>query len=392
MNEKHEHPPVLDPAAARAAARAREAGGGPHVEQDGRTILNFASDDALGLSTDPRVTTAAREAILRWGVGSGAAVLAGGRLTVHDELAAELAAHLGAERVLLFASGWEAGAEAMNALVGPDDLVFADARTHDSLVQGARSAGVAVNEYAHLDPSSLKALLARRHEAGWRVVATDGVFADEARIAPLPDLARTAAGAGALLVVHDASGVGALGPEGRGSAALLGCTDGVALTIGSLGRSLGAQGGFVAGPGALIDRIASRSGALRDSVALAPPLAAAALAALRVSIREPGRRASLERHAMRLREDLKSFGLTVTGDPRVPRVIVHTGGVVETLALADHLEAAGVLALPLVPPRCSADGCGVLLAPMATHTDTDMEDVHMAFASAPPDVLPRGKS
>jgi 7-keto-8-aminopelargonate synthetase-like enzyme len=391
MNAPHERTPALDPAAERALARHRDAGGGAHVEHAGRMLLNFASDDALGLSTDPRVTRAACDAAARWGVGAGSAALITGRLAVHEDLERALAERLEVEQVLLYSSGWEASVEAVAALTGEGDAVCVDACAHPGLARGARLSGAALHTFAHRDVAGLEAALQRTGDAGWRVVATDGVFADRATLAPLGAMANAAGRASALLVVHDGAGMGVIGPDGRGAAQHAGVAHRVALTVGSLSRALGSQGGYVAGPSSLILRIAARSSALRDSTALAPPLAAAALAALGIAIREPGRRASLERHAARLREDLTGFGLSLAGDLEVPRVIVRTGGTLETLALSDHLEAAGVLALPLVPPRVEESSCGLLLAPMATHTDTDMEDVHMAFASAPPDLLPRGR-
>lgn len=366
----------------------RDAGGGPRVEIAGRTLLNFASDDALGLSTDPRVTRAAREAIERFGVGAGSPMLATGMLALHEELAAALAEHVGAERVQLFASSWEACSEVVGALVEPGDTLFVDEEACPSLAQGAEAAGADVVEYAHVDADDLARRLLNEESRGRAFVATDGVFPETARVAPLSAIAAVVRATRARLILHDALGVGVMGPNGRGSAAHADITSTVLVTIGSLGRALGSQGGWAAGSAEVMSRVAERGWALRESVALAPPLAAAALAALRVAQREPGRVASLARHVERLRTDLAAMGLPIAGDAGAPRVIVPVGGAMETRELSAHLQAAGLLVRAILPPSAPEGSCGIALVPMATHTDTDLDDVMMAFASANPGLLP----
>ena len=372
----------LDAQHLRRHFRARSSGGGVHVVKDGRTLLNFASHDVLGLSTDPRVMQAAREAILLWGVGSGGSPLVSGWTRLHEDLTGELAAFLECESVLLFSSGYAASVGVLTALAGPGDAIFADARAHSALIDAFHASHARTRHYRHGDIGHLAELLADEQVEGQRFVVSDGVFGPDAELADVRALADAADRFGAMLVLHDGHGFGVLGPDGRGTASHAGVAGRVPVTIGSLGKALGAQGGFVAGGRVLCDVIANRARALLHSTALAPPLVAASLAALRVARAEPGRRASLHGHLQRLREGLAEQGLRVVGHVAAPSLGVHTGTAEAALALTAHLEAAGVLAAAVRPPTVEEGACRVRLTPSATHTDVDIDDALLAFVTA----------
>lgn len=362
--------------------RSLSTGAGPVVERDGRRLIHMASNNYLGLATDPRVVAAARRALEGWGAGAGAAPLVAGHGEWHARLEAELADYKGTEAALVFASGYAANVGVLAALAGPRDTIFADALVHASLVDGARASGARLRFYRHGDPDHLEAMLRRSAGRGRRLVVTDGVFSMDGDLAPLPALVELAERYDALLVVDDAHGTGVVGPEGRGTVHRFGLAGRVPVQVGTLSKALGAQGGFVAGSRRLIRWLWHRARAWVYSTALAPVLAAAALEALRLARAEDWRRQRLRRHGARLRSGLRSLGYRVLGDAEAPMTAVVVGEPEAAAALAARLEEQGVLAPAIRPPTVPAGTSRIRLAPMATHTDDQIEHVLAAFRAA----------
>lgn len=362
------------------------AAGGPYVERNGRRLLNLASNDYLGLSTDPRLTAAAQEALMCWGVGAGAARLVAGNRPVHEALEAALAELKKTEAALVFPSGYAANVGTVSALAGPRDQIFADALNHASLNDGARLSRARFRYYRHRDLRQLKQFLEGPGPApgGHRFIVTDAIFSMDGTIAPLPELAELAARYDAVLVVDDAHGTGIVGPSGRGTAHYLGVADRIPVQVATLSKALGVQGGVALGARTFVDYLLHRARAFMYSTGLAPVLAAAALEAVRLvqSDEAEQRRQRQQAHVARLKDGLEARGYLVRHEPPAPMLAVLVGAPEAAQQLSALLEARGVLAPAIRPPTVPPGTSRIRLAPMATHTDADIEAALLAFPEA----------
>ncbi len=354
---------------------------GRWVRRAGRRLLNFASNNYLGLANDPRVVRAAQKAMEQWGVGAGGARLLSGDTEAHHDLEAELADLKGTEAALVFASGYAANVGVLSALASAQDHLFLDALCHASLVDGAKLSGAKMCCFPHRDLASLTELLETAGTGG-RFVVTDTVFSMDADLAPLPRLVSMMRRHGAELVVDDAHGTGAIGREGRGVLAHMGVAGQVPVVVGTLSKALGVQGGFVAGSRDLIRWLVNRSRSFVYSTGLAPALAAAALEAVRIMRKEDWRRECLQRHLKNLRAGLSELGYTLLHEQPAPMLLVMTGDPRRTLRLAGDLEERGVLVSAVRWPTVRRGACRIRLAPMATHTDAEIEAAVAAFPRA----------
>jgi 8-amino-7-oxononanoate synthase len=367
--------------------RALESASEPEVVLDGRRVLCLASNNYLGLAAHPEVVEAAAGAARRYGAGSGSARLVTGGLTIHDELEARLAAFKGTEAALLFSSGYLANLGTVAALVGPGDAVFSDELNHASIIDGCRLSRADVHVYRHGDAGHLADRLGawrRNAGAGPRaLVVTDSVFSMDGDVAPLPDIVAACDRHGAVLMVDEAHATGVVGPGGRGAVAGFGLEGRVGVVMGTLSKSLGAAGGFIAGSAALCAYLRNRARSFIFDTALPPPTAAAALAALAIVEREPERPVRARRLAGRLAAGLRAAGYDVP-DPPAAVVPVVIGAPDAAVGLSARLLDAGVLVTAIRPPSVP-DGTSRLRATvMATHTDGEIDQAIAAFAAARP--------
>ena len=311
-------------------------------------LLDLASNDYLGLSRHPEVVAAAQAAAASQGLGAGASRLVSGSRPVHGELEAALAAWLGREQVLLFPSGFQANLAAVGALADRHSLVLADRLIHHSLLTGVRASGARLQRFAHNDLAQLDSQLqaARRRAPGQRLlVLSESLFSMQGTSVDVAVLTALCAEHGAALLLDEAHALGVLGPGGRG----LGHNQPeIALISGTFGKAFGGGGAFLAGDALVGEWLLQSSGAFRYTTALAPPLAAGALAALALIQAEPRSEALLQR-AARWRACLEAAGW-----PRPP----GTGPILPLLVGDDHralelqqrLEAAGLLSVAIRPP------------------------------------------
>ena len=311
-------------------------------------LLDLASNDYLGLSRHPEVVSAAQAAAASQGLGAGASRLVSGSRPVHGELEAALAAWLGREQVLLFPSGFQANLAAVGALADRHSLVLADRLIHHSLLTGVRASGARLQRFAHNDLAQLDSQLqaARQRAPGQRLlVLSESLFSMQGTSVDVAVLTAICAEHGAALLLDEAHALGVLGPGGRG----LGHNQPeIALISGTFGKAFGGGGAFLAGDALVGDWLLQSSGAFRYTTALAPPLAAGALAALALIQAEPRGEALLQR-AARWRACLEAAGW-----PRPP----GAGPILPLLVGDDHwalelqqrLEAAGLLSVAIRPP------------------------------------------
>jgi 8-amino-7-oxononanoate synthase len=342
----------------RAFARAGEATAEllPHTAStasassaSGTPLLDLASNDYLGLSRDPAVLAAAAAELAISGLGAGASRLVSGTRPVHLELEAALADWLGRERVLLFPSGFQANLAAVTALADRHSLVLVDRLVHHSLLAGVRASGARLRRFAHNDLAELERHLsdARRDRPGARLlVLCESLYSMEGTSPSLPQLSTLCAQHDVPLLVDEAHALGVLGPGGRGLAH--GLAE-VAIVCGTFGKAFGGGGAFLAADEPVGEWLLQNSGAFRYTTALAPPLAAGALAALERLRAEPGRGETLCRRAERWRDALAAAGWPrPTGQgPILPLLI---GDDRRALALQQRLEMAGLLTVAIRPP------------------------------------------
>lgn len=307
---------------------------GVRLRMGGGTVINFSGNDYLGLTQHPRLRQAAQQAVARYGAGAGAARLLSGSLRAHHDLESALAAFLGTESALAFSSGYATALGTLSALVQRDDVVVLDKRIHACWVDAARLCGARLRVFRHNDLNDLERILkwARAQSQAGVLIVTESVFSMDGDSAPLRHMVALKEQYGAWLLVDEAHALGAFGPQGRGLAAALGVGDRIEIRMGTLGKALGAAGGFIAGSRTLIELLIQRARSFLFSTAPVPAAAAAALEGVRLvqSAEGEGRRHLLQARA---RQCLRA-GLPVPA-------------ILSTDAAADSAEAWGAI-IPLV--------------------------------------------
>ncbi len=352
----------------------------PESSLDGRTVLQFCSNDYLGLANHPRVVEAFAAAARHYGVGAGASHLVTGHRTAHHALEEELAVLVDRPRALLFSSGYMANLGVVGALFGRHDQVYEDRLNHASLLDAARYAGVPLTRYTHADPAALEACLMRtKHKHGDQLVISDGVFSMEGDLAPLSGLASVAQRHGAWLMVDDAHGIGVLG-EGRGTLAHcgLGIRE-VPILVGTLGKALGTAGAFVAGDETLIETLIQEARTYVFTTATPPAVAEATRVALRVSAEESWRREHLHVLVTHLRTELAALGLPLLPSitPIQPLIV---GTAAKALAVSEALLARDILVTAIRPPTVPEGTARLRITLTAAHTLAQVDRLIEALA------------
>jgi len=348
---------------------------------DGCWLLNFCSNDYLGLSQQFAVTDALQNAAAREGAGGIASHLVCGHHALHDALERELADWLGAPRALLFGSGFLANLAMQQALLGDEDVCVQDKLNHASLIDASRLAGCKLRRYPHVDAEGALRQL-RAVPDVMAMLVTDGVFSMDGDIAPLRSLALAARVQHATLYVDDAHGVGVLGPDGRGSvaAAGLGVAE-VPLQLATLGKALGSYGAVVLGDAALIDHLAQTARPYLYTTALPPALAAASLAAVKLARKDHWRREKLHALIARFRAGATRRGLSVLPSD-TPIQPLLCGDVHRALALASALEARGYWVAAIRPPTVPEGSARLRITLTAGHTEADVDGLLDALMQA----------
>lgn len=343
---------------------------GPLVRVGGETLVNFSSNDYLGLAADPAVIAAAHRALDTHGVGSGASRLVVGDSRAHVELEAALAAFEGTESALLFNSGWAANVGVISSLVGPGDVVFSDALNHASIIDGCRLSRAKVAIYPHCDVDALEALM-RAHPGGRRLLVTDSVFSMDGDRAPLAQLADLCDAQGVALMVDEAHATGVLGPNGAGLVEELGLGDRVELRMGTLGKALGAFGAYVACSRPLAQFLTNRARSLVFSTSLPPAVCAAAGAALHRLRTDPSLRQRLRQNMTHFAEGLRGLGFEAEGASAI--FPVQLGAPAHALSAAASLRKRGLLVKAIRPPTVPVGTSRLRFALSAAHTPAQLE-------------------
>ncbi|MFQ5659606.1 MAG: 8-amino-7-oxononanoate synthase [Gammaproteobacteria bacterium] len=346
---------------------------GAVVTVAGREVVNFCSNDYLGLANHRGLVRAMGRALNHFGVGSGASQLVCGRSIAHAALEEALARATGRERALLFSSGYQANlAVATTLCPGRNDIIVADRLSHASSIDGARLSRARFRRYAHIDVHALEKQLEKGGDHR-KLVLTDGVFSMDGDIAPVGDIAARCRRSGACLAVDDAHGFGVLGERGRGTLELLGLNEQqVPVLIGTFGKALGVFGAFVAGPDAIIELLIQRARPYIYTTALPPAIAVTVKEALRLLDDEAWRRERLRSLITYFRGGAARLGLALPGSetPIQPLIIGTATAAVE---LSEKLFQKGLFITAIRPPTVPANSARLRITITAAHTESQID-------------------
>jgi 8-amino-7-oxononanoate synthase len=353
------------------------------VVVDGQRLIDFCSNDYLGLARHPRVVAALCEAAGRAGVGSGAAHLVTGHGREHAALEEEIAAFTGRERALLFSTGYMANLAAICVLADRGEVVLLDRLNHASLIDGALLSGARFSRYAHGDGAAAeRALIEHKDEV--TVLATDGVFSMDGDVARLPSLARACAKKKAWLVVDDAHGIGVLGARGRGTLEHYELdSDEVPVLVGTLGKAIGTFGAFVAGSSDLIELLLQNARTYIYTTALPQPIAAATRTALRLIDEESWRRERVLALTARFRAAARQLDLPLgSSDTPIQPIVVGTPEA--ALGAQKALWDAGFWVVAIRPPTVPAGSARLRVTLSAAHTEAQVDALVETLARTRP--------
>ena len=339
---------------------------------DGRELVDFSSNDYLGLARHPALAAAMAKCAARTGAGSGASHLITGHGAEHDRLEEELAAFTRRERALLFSTGYMANLAVMTALAGRSERVLLDRLCHASLIDGARLSGATLVRYAHADALEAARLL-DADAAHTALLVTDGVFSMDGDLAPLPQLARCVRRRDLWLIVDDAHGLGVVGADGGGVLEHFGLgSDAVPVLVGTLGKAFGSFGAFVAGSAELIEFLIQKARTYVYTTALPQPVAAATRAALALVRTESWRRERLRTLVGRFRVAAHALGVPLANST-TPIQPVLLGSAAAALAAQRELACAGYWVVAIRPPSVPPGSARLRVTLSAAHTEAEID-------------------
>lgn len=340
---------------------------------DGREVVNLSSNNYLGLASHPKLREAAREAVARYGAGSGSVRTIAGTMSLHEELEARLARFKRTEAALVFQSGFTANAGTVSAILGKEDLIVSDQLNHASIIDGARLSRATIKVYPHRDMAGLRQALEEAKGEGFRrtLVITDGVFSMDGDVAPLPEVVALAREYGAISMVDDAHASGVMGRNGRGTVDHFGLHGQVDIQVGTLSKAVGVLGGYVAGSRTLIDYLIQRARPFLFSTSHPPAVTAACLAALDILENEPELIDRLWENTRFFKRGLAELGFD-TGISETPITPVIVGEGSRAMKFSDRLFEEGVFAQGIAYPTVPKDKARVRTIVTAGHTPDDL--------------------
>jgi glycine C-acetyltransferase len=348
-------------------------------QDEPREVINFCSNNYLGLSDDGRLVDKAHASLDRWGFGTSSVRFICGTFAVHKELEAHLSEFLGTEDTILYSSCFDANAGFFEPLFGPEDAIVADSLNHASVIDGVRLTKSKRYLYAHSDMDDLRAKLTEARDARYRVIATDGVFSMDGDIAKLAEICDLADEYDALVMVDDSHATGFVGPTGRGTPELCGVQDRVDVITTTFGKALGgASGGCLSGRREIVEWMRQKSRPYLFSNTLAPVVAATTVAVLELLSETTSLRDRLELSARSFRERMTALGFDVTpGEHAIVPVMLHD----EALAhrMADELLEEGIYVIGFSYPVVPKGAARIRVQVSAAHTDKQLDFAVKAF-------------
>lgn len=344
---------------------------GAVVLLSGQEVINFASNDYLGLAADENLKTSAIQAIQQFGTGSTGSRLLTGHRELHRELEQAIASTKKTQDAVVFSSGYLANLGTITALVGKRDLIFSDQYNHSSLKNGAILSGATIIEYPHCDILALTAKLKQERQKYRRcLIITDSVFSMDGDLCPLPELLDLADEYSCMLLIDEAHATGVMGKTGAGCVDHFGCTGRELIQVGTLSKALGSLGGYVAGSHQLIDFLRNRAPSWIYTTALSPADTAAALAAIQIVQQQPERRQRLWSNVDYLKHLVTENLLNLTLNLKIlpsqsPIFCFQLPDAATALTAGKKLKEAGIFAPAIRPPTVPTSRIRVTI--MATH-------------------------
>jgi len=359
--------------------RTLEGPTGARARFDGREVVNLASNNYLGLANHPRMNQAAARAAAEFGAGTGAVRTIAGTMSMHRELERRFAEFKHAEEALMFQSGFTANAGTVAAILDKEDVIVSDQLNHASIIDGARLSRAEIKVFPHKDAEAADTLLAETARPGRRqLLITDGVFSMDGDIAPLPALVEVAEKHGAIMMIDDAHASGVLGTGGAGTVDHFGLHGRVDVQVGTLSKAIGVLGGFIAGPGHLIEWLRNRGRPYLFSTSAPPAVVAACTAALDIIRDEPERLERLWSNTRSFKAGLQDLGFD-TGMSESPITPVITRHEEKAQELARQLFEEGVFTPAIVYPTVARGQARVRTIVTAEHAEGDLKEALEAF-------------
>ena len=346
---------------------------------DGKKVIQFSSNDYLGLANHPRLKAAAQEAIETYGSGSGASRLVSGNLVLNGQLEKKLAHLKKKESGLLFSTGYMANMGIINALVSEGDVILSDQLNHASIVDACRMSTAETKVYLHKDMDALEEILRKSKNYKQRLLVTDGIFSMDGDIAPLPDLVNLTDRYECMLMVDDAHGTGVLGANGGGTGEHFGLEDRIDVSMGTFGKALGGFGAFAAGDHTLRPFLINYARPFIFTTGLPPAVIASALAALELLEEEPALREKLWENVRFFRQGMEKLGFT-SNESETPIIPLLVGDASLTMQMGEMLFKKGVFMQGIRPPAVPQGASRLRITIMATHTVEQMEYALEALA------------
>ncbi|MFW6410144.1 MAG: glycine C-acetyltransferase [Halanaerobiales bacterium] len=351
--------------------RTLESPQGAWVEINGKEVLNFSSNNYLGLANHPETVKAAREALEEYGVGPGAVRSIAGTMSLHEELEKKLADFKKAEATVTFQSGFCANLAVIPALVGKGDTIISDELNHASIIDGCRLSGAEVKVYDHCDMSSLEEVLSS-DLSGRKLIVTDGVFSMDGDIAPLPEIVELAEKYNALVMVDDAHGEGVLGSHGRGIVDHFDLHGRVDVEIGTFSKALGTVGGCAAGSTTLIEYLKQQGRPFLFSSAVTPPDVAATIKSVEILESDDTLVKKLWNNGDFFKEKMEAADFDV-GESETPITPVMIGDAATASKMSEKLFKEGVFAQSIGYPTVPKGEARIRVMISATHSEEDLE-------------------
>lgn len=349
------------------------------VKRDDKEYLMMASNNYLGLTFDSRVIEGALKGAQQYGTGSGGSRLVSGTFPLFTDLENELAKFKNTEKALVFNTGYMANVGTISAVADKNTIIFSDALNHASIIDGCRLSRGSVKAYSHCDVDELKYLLKQVDRNARKLIVTDGVFSMDGDIAPLDKLYELSRDYNALLMVDDAHATGTIG-NGHGTAAYFGLEKEVDIQLGTLSKSLGSVGGYVAANSTIIDYLVNTSRSFIFSTALSPADIGAVLAALHVLESDVSVLRRLHENVNYMADQLISMGIDATNETPIFPILIGCNE--DTLAVSDYLYEAGIIGTAIRPPTVPIGESRIRLTVTAAHNKKQIDFVCQSLHNA----------
>ena len=358
--------------------RSVEGPQGREIVVDGQKVLNFCSNNYLGLADDPRLRQAAIDSIEKEGIGSGASRLVCGNLRAHRALEEKIAQFKGAASCLVFSTGYMANVGIISSVFERGDIIFSDKFNHASIVDGMILSGAAFKRYPHKDMGVLEQWLKESSDFKKRGIITDSVFSMDGDIAPLDKIVDLARRYNAMVMIDEAHALGILGQKGKGAAEYFGLEEKIDIQMGTLSKAAGVFGAYCCGSKPLISFLVNRARSFIYTTGMPPLVAACARRAIEIIEQEPHRRTQLNESSEYLRRELNRMGFCTleSQTPIIPILIKDARRAVE---FSQKLFEHGIFVQAIRPPTVPVNTARLRLTVMATHQRSDLDFVLEKF-------------